>query len=151
MYRTRMYSAKDRKVNKARKVNKNTFSGRGRLFHYSSLHGHCKRVTCFFFFFFFLLKSPVTLCSGELWSILVVRLQRARASKNGKNFSQPADVLKIRKKQAAFFEANVLITDRPRSFPRVREVFRLLQIGCTRDLRSWSAQANCMQAQAGVA
>ena len=65
-------------------------------------------------------------------------LQRARASKNVKNFSQPADVLKIREKQAAFFEANVnvLITDRPRSFPRVREVFRLLQICCTCDLRS---------------
>ena len=64
-------------------------------------------------------------------------IQRARASKNVKNFSQPADVLKIRKKQAAFFEANAIITDMPRSFPRVREVFRsLLQIGCTRDLRS---------------
>ena len=38
-------------------------------------------------------------------------LQRARASKNVKNLSQPADVLKFREKQAAFFEANVLITD----------------------------------------
>ena len=49
-------------------------------------------------------------------------VQRARASKNVKNFSQPADVLKIRKKQAAFFEANVLITDKPRSYPRARSV-----------------------------
>ena len=37
-------------------------------------------------------------------------VQRARASKNVKNLSQPADVLKFREEPAAFFEANVLIT-----------------------------------------
>ena len=51
-------------------------------------------------------------------------LQRARASKNVKILSQPSDVLKFREKQAAFFEANVLITGEPKSDPRMREVYR---------------------------
>ena len=34
-----------------------------------------RRIRDFFFFFFFTqVQTPVTLCSGELWSILVVRL-----------------------------------------------------------------------------
>ena len=77
-------------------------------------------------------------------------LQRARVSKNVKNLSQPADVLKIREKQAAFFEANVLITDKPKSYPRMREVCRsLLQIGCTPRCRS--GQEICMQVQGWAA
>ena len=73
------------------------------------------------------------------------QVQRARASKNVKNLSQPADVLKFREKQAAFFEANVLITDEPKSDPRMREVYRsLLQIGR-------SGQAICMQVQGWAA
>ena len=54
------------------------------------------------------------------------RLQRARASKNVKNLSQPKDVLKFRETQAAFFEANVLVTDKPKSYPRMREVCRCI-------------------------
>ena len=81
---------------------------------------------------------------------LLWELQRARASKHVKNLSQPADVLKIREKQAAFFEANVLITDKPKLYPRMREVCRsLLQIGCTPPCRS--GQAICMQVQGWAA
>ena len=59
-------------------------------------------------------------------------LQRARASKNVKNLSQPKDVLKFREKQAAFFEANVLITDKPKSIHScAKSVGTLLQIDST--------------------
>ena len=74
--------------------------------------------------------SAINSCIGS------IHIQQARASKNVRIWSQPGIVLILGKKQATFFEANVLIPI-PRSYPRARKVCRSLlctyeeQTGCT--------------------